>query len=487
MHQRVCQFILSLCLVAIVAGCVSTQRTSASSAPDSMARVLLYLYLSPSHFQDIDFTISSAELTTDDSHLTSLPSLSSSKLLIKPVKVSAVEVGKGQQLIIEAYVKPGTYTGLRLGISSASKGIRAEADLNKRASLSVQETSAETVLPFNISLKKRESFVINLEWSPGDSIKKRVYFSPSIKVFPEQPSASDSLLFVSNSGSNYISIIDMTYERVIGAISVGERPMGMALNSTKDTLFVVNSKSRSLSVIDLNMFEVQRTVELMAGIEPLDITFVSESENSLDGKLYINNRHSNDVTVLGSSTQRLIRIIPVGDKPSHIASNSVRKEVYVTNEGTNTLSIINTIDDTLTHSVQVDTKPVGIVTGEDKLFILSEFAGLISTLPLSDRKVTDRVPVFDPPSRGVTAYGERLFIASSPEGKVIFLNENGVELRTLKVGKEPVGLAVDEFRNRLYVTNYGENYVSLLDIISERNIADIMVGEKPYGALKLER
>ena len=57
-------------------------------------------------------------------------------------------------------------------------------------------------------------------------------------------------MYVANSGSNTVSVIDATNNRKIKDISVGTRPNSATFNPSSNTLYVANSWSDGISVID---------------------------------------------------------------------------------------------------------------------------------------------------------------------------------------------------------------------------------------------
>ena len=422
---------------------------------------------------NIAFTISEIKLQTEDNRWINL--------IDGPIDIMSTGLIDRQILLKEAAVEPGQYKGLKLIISRASVMGR-----NGHASLALSQPDGEVVIKSNIRLQRKEISAVSLVWDTEKSIEKGHIFQPSIEIETQIPSARELLLFISNSASNYISIIDRSLERVIGAVTVGDRPMGMALNATQDRLYVVNSASRNISVVDVTRFSVLDTIYLTAGILPVDIVIIPDDNNLIEGKLYIANRISNDVTVVSTVAKRTLKSVAVGIGPSAIAADAVRKEVYVTNEKSNNLSIINAIDDTLVANITVDNRPTGVFVGKDKIYVFNEGSNRISIISPSLRKVVATISVEGPPKRGMQGFSKRLFVANTAANTLTFFNSQDVVTRTIPVGIMPTGLAGDEKRNRLYVTNYGDNTVSLLDPIGERVLKELFVGKSPYGALLLE-
>lgn len=440
----------------------------------SAARLLLYMHSTSSAPTDMIFTISEIKLQAEDN--------SWIKLMDGPIDIKSTALVDRQILLKEAAVEPGLYKGLKIIISKASVKGR-----DGYVSLALPQPDGEVVIKSNIRLQRKESFVACIAWDPEKSIEKGFIFQPAIGIEPQTPSARELLLFVSNSASNYISIIDRSLERVVGAVTVGDRPMGMVLNATQDRLYVVNSASRNISVVDVSRFSVLDIIQLTAGIEPVDIVIIPDDRNLIEGKLYITNRISNDVAVVSTVTKRILKTISVGTSPSAIAADTVRKEIYVTNERSNDLSIISAIDDSLIATIKVDNKPTGIIVGKDKIYVFNEGSNRISVISPSSRRVLSNIVVEGPPKRGMQGFSSRLFVANTAANTLTFLNSQEVVTRTIPAGARPIGLAGDEKRNRIYVTNYGDYTVSLLDPIGEKVLKELVVGKSPYGVMLLER
>lgn len=463
--------VLFSCLLVSCAN-LFVENHAPSSASD--ARLLFYMHATSSAPTDIAFTISEIKIQAEDG--------SWIKIMDGPIEIKSAALVDRQILLKEASIEPGLYKSIKIIISKASvKGREGYT------SLALPQPAGEVMIKSDIRLKRKESFVACVAWNQEKSIAKGFIFQPSMEAELQTPSARELLLFVSNSASNYISIIDRGLERVIGAVTVGDRPMGMALNATKDRLYVVNSGSGNVSVVDVAQFQVLDTIQLTAGIGPVDVVIMPDERNLIEGKLYITNRLSNDVVVVSTLTRRIIKTIPAGISPSSIAADTVRKEIYVTNEKSNDLSIINAINDSLAASIKVDNKPTGIVVGKDKIYVFNEGSNRISVISPSLRTVVSTIALDGPPKRGMQGFGGRLFVANTAADALTFLNPQEVVTRTIPVRTRPIGLAGDEKRNRLYVTNHGDYTVSLLDPIGEMMLKELYVGKSPYGALLLER
>src|SRR6185312_8115779 len=82
---------------------------------------------------------------------------------------------------------------------------------------------------------------------------------------PEYAPSYREYAYVSNGKSNTVSVLDLTprpYPRfnVIRTIRVGANPTGVAVNSRKNEIYVVNTESNNVSVIDAERNQLVATI-----------------------------------------------------------------------------------------------------------------------------------------------------------------------------------------------------------------------------------
>ena len=471
--MKALRILFLLSVFFILGSCAELLKAPSLSYPSSMARLLFYIHSTSLAPDDIEFTVSGMVLES--------PGKEAVNVLTEPVTINAKGITGRQLLLKEAFVPPGPYSAVKVFISSASvRSAEGMANLSTPA-------GGEVSLPLSINPGEGESLVISVVWNPDNSVEKRYIFSPAMTLEPQTPSARDLLLFVSNSGSNYISVIDRSIERVIAATTVGRNPMGMALNSTGDLLYVVNAGTRNVSVVDAQHYDVRDTIELTAGVAPTDIAFMPDSEGSVEGKLYVVNRLSDDVSVISTLTKRVLKTVQVGRRPSHILPDEKRREVYVANELSNNLSVISAVDDTVVSNIEVDNAPSGIALGDESVYVFNQGSNTISRISPSERQVVETFMVSRTPTRGLKAFSGRLFVSSATSDTVTFFDASNVTTTIISAGKRPLNIAADEKRNRLYITNSGNSTVSIIDPVGERMVEQITVGKSPYGIINMDR
>ena len=107
-------------------------------------------------------------------------------------------------------------------------------------------------------------------------------------------------IYVANSGSDTVSVIDITNNTVIKTIPVGNTPSSIFRNSFYSNLaYVANSGSDTVSVIDVDTYNV---TNIHVGQSP-SLVFGSPSESDT---VFVANTDSNGVAVINSMKKEVV-------------------------------------------------------------------------------------------------------------------------------------------------------------------------------------
>ncbi|WP_075919064.1 PE domain-containing protein [Mycobacterium tuberculosis] len=141
-------------------------------------------------------------------------------------------------------------------------------------------------------------------------------------------------IYVTNQGSNTVSVIDPVTNTVTGSpITDGNGPSGVAVSPVTGLVFVTNFDSNTVSVIDPNTNTVTGSIPVGTGAYGVAV--------NPGGNIYVTNQFSNTVSVIDPATNTVTGSpIPVGLDPTGVAVNPVTGVVYVTNSLDDTVSVI---------------------------------------------------------------------------------------------------------------------------------------------------
>ena len=157
-------------------------------------------------------------------------------------------------------------------------------------------------------------------------------------------------IYVTNDGSDNVSVIDGTSNNVVAVVPVGDYPGGVAVNSTTNRIYVTNISGGSVSVVDGAVNAVVATIPL--GFSPWGVAV-----NPNTNRIYVAGFFSgNSVSVIYGATNAVVETVPVGIRPG-VAVNPETNRIYVTNSGSNSVSVIDGATNAVVATVPVGTTP----------------------------------------------------------------------------------------------------------------------------------
>jgi YVTN family beta-propeller protein len=157
---------------------------------------------------------------------------------------------------------------------------------------------------------------------------------------PSAVANSGDFIYVANTGSNDISVIDSKTNQVVNTIKVGTAPSSIAYYPEIHNIYVANSGSNDVSVIHEDhavlggegpVVRWPVFVTEKVGTAPSSIAYNPNNNNLI----YVANSGSNNVSIIHE--YRVHTTVKVGTTPSGISCSpkSISDNVYVANSGSN--------------------------------------------------------------------------------------------------------------------------------------------------------
>ncbi|HEX4019534.1 MAG TPA: beta-propeller fold lactonase family protein [Acidobacteriaceae bacterium] len=270
--------------------------------------------------------------------------------------------------------------------------------------------------------------------------------------FPTYPANYREYLYVTNGGSNTVTVLDVVNVRLDRTIRVGNNPTGIAINTKRNEVYVVNSGSNSVSVINTEKNAVVATIPVHQ--RPY---FISVSTDGT--RAYVANSGSNNVSVLDLDKRREIAVIGVGESPGEAVISPDGRTLVVSNRRSNSVSV-------------VDAK---------SLRVRSVFSGCpgatdIAILPHSEK-------AFIACSGGHQVMVLALAVTPTPAQTNSGLPTKDALLDLLDVGKTPVHLALKPDSGEIFVSNFGSNSISEIDTGTNEVGGAYIVGANPSNGI----
>ncbi|RZQ64220.1 YncE family protein [Amycolatopsis suaedae] len=190
--------------------------------------------------------------------------------------------------------------------------------------------------------------------------------------------------------------------------------------------------------------------------------------NSETGMIYVANTDSGTVSVVEGASNLVVATIGVGGSPSDVAVNDETKRVYVASPVTGTITVIDGESNTIagviaagpaTSTVDVDETANVVIAGSSKGGAVAFVDGVSNTLQTTvPGKVHTLVSGRVDPGRRFA------YFTSEWTGSVEVLDTVSRSfVAVVRVGPGPAGLDLHEATNTLYVANSGVNHLSVVD------------------------
>jgi len=147
----------------------------------------------------------------------------------------------------------------------------------------------------------------------------------------------------------------------------GRSPQGVAVDPNTNRIYVANSGSNNVSVIDGASNTVVATVAV--GSNPRGVAV-----NPTTNHIYVTDNFSSNVSVIDGASNTVVATVAVGMSPQGVAVNPNTNRIYVANWGDDTVSVIE--DNSF---LRGDVNGDGQVSMVDAMLIAQYVAGLIGS------------------------------------------------------------------------------------------------------------
>lgn len=239
------------------------------------------------------------------------------------------------------------------------------------------------------------------------------------------------LLFVADQRNDELHVLQARTLQRLATVPVETDPRNPVVNERRNELYVPNTASGTVSVIDISKREVAATIPV--GNLPWSVTM------SPDGRwAYVSNARDGTISVIRTRDHQVIATIVACDFPLRTSIKASGKRLYVPCRDSGELAIINT-----------------------------------RTLRLRTKIAIGRQPT--PPA--LSPDGERAYVSLEGEDAVAVVDlESESLVARWPVGRRPFTAVLNPSGTALYVPNYATGTVSVLDTGSGLTAATLLAG-----------
>jgi YVTN family beta-propeller protein len=232
--------------------------------------------------------------------------------------------------------------------------------------------------------------------------------------------AAQPRLYVTNEGSNNVSVIDTTRNVEIHRLDVGHGPKPVEVSPNGRIVYVANhgEDPNSVSAIEDDVV----TATIMVGTGPTRVGFSMDSACA-----YAVNEGSNNISVIDTSSRTVIGTVDTGVAPRPGAATPGGQYGFVLNQGSNDVWVYDLTGGCLpgppVAQIPVDISPaLALVTPDGAFLYVLGFGSDVAVIDLSTFTVLTTVPVEQPSGADLNQNGHVLYVTSGVSNTVFVID-----------------------------------------------------------------
>ncbi len=181
------------------------------------------------------------------------------------------------------------------------------------------------------------------------------------------------------SREQYLVAYDALGQREQGRVPIGGDPRGMAVDADGGRIYVTNSWTNDVSVIDAQ--DLRPVATIPVGLRPLDVAVGKE------GVVYVVNSGSDNVGRIHGESNRMLGVVPLALLPAGMAIDAESGDVYVASPSTNSIFVLR--DEKVVMEIPAGLHPSELALSPDgeTLFVLNLVDGDLMSISMRDRNV----------------------------------------------------------------------------------------------------
>lgn len=228
-----------------------------------------------------------------------------------------------------------------------------------------------------------------------------------------RPAGLRGTLWVTNQEIDSVAKIDAATGKVLGIVSVGKRPIGLAAPKGTGKVYVSDETDNMVSVINKATLNV--TTRIAVGPKPHHV------HRSSDGRrVYVALFGTNKMAVIDTATDALVGEYATGPDAAraHAAwANGHGKTVWVTNSSVNRIAEIDALTGKILRTIEVGKNPSEVLVPRDgkRAYVSVRGANALQVVDLSKNAVIAEASVGTEPDT----------LSLSPDGRTMFIGLRG--------------------------------------------------------------
>jgi YVTN family beta-propeller protein len=279
-------------------------------------------------------------------------------------------------------------------------------------------------------------------------------------------------LYAVDQDGNRVIVVDSKGTR--SSIAVGHAPNCIVVDAAVNRIYVVNTGSGNISVID---GATDRVVKTLPGEEhPYAIGFDATLHRA-----YVTNTYSDKITMIDTVTDS-VQPLPLGSK-DYVETDARRRRAFFISYEDPAITMVDAANAIHREDLGLS-HPWGLAVDEQQgIVYVTEIGRNILLAYHEEDGKTDKIPTGAMPDAvAIDEAANRIYVTNYVGDSVTVVDGTTMKpIATVAVGHLPQALAVDGKRHRVFVANTHSNNATVIDGATNRALGTVPAGASPYA------
>lgn len=450
--------IKNLCylILLLISGCTGVSKHSPSLLPPLPSGEIISIYLNVDHpIQENQITFDQLELCSDSVWY---PINSTAE-----IRSTAVV---NQKLIAIGAVPTGLISKIRFKVEITNQEGKKEVS---------QHSEVNLTEPVEIYKGGSHCLFLNGQLNlahPNTPIQKWLTASP------QKAPLTDELLYILCPEIHSLFLARLDTYQIIAAYPLEGDVVEMKLDADKRLLYLLDKKNLLLQRFDTTTQQMTDRIALPLTDSPQGLEI-----STTGGTLFITDPINRQVLAINAYNGTLTHSIKVGYDPTrpHFFTHNGSDFLAILSKTDQQLIVLNASDLTLIYSVATGQSPQDIIYAEQTLFVSDAFNRQILQFEPEMGQLLAKISTSGSPDRfAVDLFNQNTLITLQDNNAVTFLPfGQQMTVRKASCGTNPGDLKISNNRQLLFVANKSVNKITILDLLSQRQISTLSIGSTP--------